>query len=552
MNNFYYLDALCLRYVVPFKFNELFEDACKKIENQKQQKFKKDKQTGKKIPSGDQKLWVRRCVTQAAPESDLYEYIRDEFRFADNENEAKEQKSGCEWLFWRSRESDEKDGQSIKDLIYFPDMNKQDDGKLPESWKVKISNAGIMLFRNGLGMLWYEIGFHQKDIRINSDELKVFQNYIRELNHGKTASIWEETDENAQFGLILKEVNNHKTVISPFSFGKWVNDMVDFLDIHYMAERKSAYKSLLKNGSKYAEKLQYRIISGEDKPDADVVSDIKVADKAILFTYASFEKDNFKDLREDRISLSYHLTNGYNDSYHYGSDVIDEMRHPFDDVIWYATQEGVSYLAWPSEDNRKTFKEQLLKKAGSDYFTLYMKALYQSFSLLLYAEKIQSGISAVKMHLSESDTNVNLLYNEINLFLTKSMATSVSHIHHQSEFYIYIKKRLRIDEDVDSVTAGLNAMDGLQREMREEEEKESSDKIQFIMGIFTLFGIFSALVDSCELFNMFSQDGSWHNLGNNAKTAEVIIMVVIVALAVCIVFGIFREYIKTRRKDRKK
>ena len=228
------------------------------------------------------------------------------------------------------------------------------------------------------------------------------------------------------------------------------------------------------------------------------------------------------------------------------------MRHPFDDVIWYATQEGVSYLAWPSEDNRKTFKEQLLKKAGSDYFTLYMKALYQSFSLLLYAEKIQSGISAVKTHLSESDTNVNLLYNEINLFLTKSMATSVSHIHHQSEFYIYIKKRLRIDEDVDSVTAGLTAMDGLQREMREEEEKESSDKIQFIMGIFTLFGIFSALVDSCELFNMFSQDGSWHNLGNNAKTAEVIIMVVIVALAVCIVFGIFREYIKTRRKDRKK
>ena len=47
-------------------------------------------------------------------------------------------------------------------------------------------------------------------------------------------------------------------------------------------------------------------------------------------------------------------------------------------------------------------------------------------------------------------------------------------------------------------------------------------------------------------------DGSWHNLGNNAKTAEVIIMVVIVALAVCIVFGIFKEYIKTRRKNRKK
>ena len=71
------------------------------------------------------------------------------------------------------------------------------------------------------------------------------------------------------------------------------------------------------------------------------------------------------------------------------------------------------------------------------------------------------------------------------------------------------------------------------------------------MGIFTLFGIFSALVDSCELFNMFSQDGSWHNLGNNAKTAEVIIMVVIVALAVCIVFGISGSISKREERTEK-
>ena len=61
MNNFYYLDALCLRYVVPFKFNELFEDACKKIENQKQQKFKKDKQTGKNTIRRPEALGKKMC-----------------------------------------------------------------------------------------------------------------------------------------------------------------------------------------------------------------------------------------------------------------------------------------------------------------------------------------------------------------------------------------------------------------------------------------------------------------------------------------------------------
>ena len=67
---------------------------------------------------------------------------------------------------------------------------------------------------------------------------------------------------------------------------------------------------------------------------------------------------------------------------------------PFEDVFWYATKEGVAYIAWADEDNEKVFTKVIPGKIRRDYFALYLKVLYQSYSLLIYAEKIQSEISA--------------------------------------------------------------------------------------------------------------------------------------------------------------
>lgn len=165
-------------------------------------------------------------------------------------------------------------------------------------------------------------------------------------------------------------------------------------------------------------------------------------------------------------------------------------------------------IAWADEDNEKVFTKVIPGKIRRDYFALYLKVLYQSYSLLIYAEKIQSEISAdTRSYLNEyMNQDIEKLFVEINLFLTKSMATSVSHIHNQSEFYVFLKKQLRIQEDVESVTAGLAALDTLQRKQREQEaretraqnedrEKRRDEKTQAIMGLFALLGIFSAFLD---------------------------------------------------------
>lgn len=173
-------------------------------------------------------------------------------------------------------------------------------------------------------------------------------------------------------------------------------------------------------------------------------------------------------------------------------------------MIWYATQEGAAYFAWPAEDNQQTFLKYIPGKIRRDYFTLYIKTLYQSFSLLVYAEKIQNGISIEK---GNSD-----LFAEINLFLTKSMATSVSHIHHQSEFYVYLNRQLRVKEDVESVTAGLSALEAVWTEKRNREESKSDAKLQAIMGLFALLGISSAFADCYGFIDELVNGQIWQNL----------------------------------------
>ena len=153
-------------------------------------------------------------------------------------------------------------------------------------------------------------------------------------------------------------------------------------------------------------------------------------------------------------------------------------------------------------------------------------------------------------------------------FLTKSMATSVSHIHHQSEFYIYLKKQLRIKEDVESITAGLNALDSLQREQRlrkenrrlaeewkaeqkrdhdemierqkrENREKKSDAKIQAIMGLFALLGISSAFVDCSDFITKFASGGEWGGFSPAEKGLHIMFFVIIGVISLlAIIFAV--------------
>jgi hypothetical protein len=355
-----------------------------------------------------------------------------------------------------------------------------------------------------VGLFWYELEAGLPD----SAALVQFQNKIRELNrHGKSI-LWEVPEKKDQ------------NIEQPFSFGYWIHELLAGLDIgvRYFAERKSAWHSMKKN-------------SGCPQPDCAKQADRPAPDKAILFSYYVL-RPTYGESSADREALAYLLTNGYTDSYEYSGETSADMKHPFGNVIFYATQEGAAYLAWAKEP--QVFNTTIYSKFQNDYFTLFIKVLYQSFSLLIYAEKIQREI------LTERDARggtpvtgtMTGLLEEINLFLAKSMATSVSHIHHQSEFYVYLKRQLRIHEDVKSVTAGLNALDTLQKEENEKRERESDNQISAIMGLFALLGISSALVDCFDFITRFFGGETWSELSSGARCVELLFMAIITVVSV--------------------
>lgn len=573
MGCLYDVSSTCMRYIVPFKYSGTFEEAFSSVEDQHEYSGCSNVEK--------QALWVRTkpildcledCEGVRNTESELYEYIRNEFRFKNDSGHLEEEKAGCEWLYWKSKELEQINDKEktvdenqtgdnkkrlnknrtsksiIKELLYFTEKINRDCLSIPKIWNISITNLGLRIFRNGVGFVWYEIEIPSSSI--NSNELIKFQNIIRELNNGEASVIWEKvtTEVEPLFGVVLED--NNDTYITPFSFGYWINGVIDFLHVTYFAERKNLYiETIRKSMENICKKVQYEegvaSLSGviNNSYCYDNICEDNLPDKAMLFTYASFGRRNSEDNLCDKYTLTYHLTNGYNDSYHFSEEVIAEIKRPFDNAFWYATKEGAAYLVWPEYDNKKVFDKVIPCKVRNDYFTLYLKVLYQSFSLLKYAEKIQTEIPAIDSECSAEQLYeiIRKLFSEINLFLTKSMATSVSHIHHQNEFYIYLKKQLRVHDDVKSVTAGLNALDMIERQQRDREEskreKESDGRIQRTMNALAVLGIFSALADCCGFVaNFDTNDGAYARMSERLKYFE-IVCIAIIFIIIGIAFG---------------
>lgn len=144
-----------------------------------------------------------------------------------------------------------------------------------------------------------------------------------------------------------------------------------------------------------------------------------------------------------------------------------------------------------------------------------------------------------------------------------SMATSVSHIHHQSEYYIYLKQQFRVHDDVKSVISGLNALDELkkeqraveekrrnkleweneqkrdclekeEREKREERERKNSEKIQAVLGLVSLLTISSALVDWFDFANKFSEEGEYWRLTPFMQTIDRVVFEIIIIIGIIV------------------
>ncbi len=551
MEKNYSVQSLSMRYVIPFRVGEeySFEEAVDMIECQTA-----STKSGKEVS-----LWIRQ--TESKAESDIYEYVRNEFRFDDQSSEEGigDNNVGASWLHKDSSLSEESNGKGLlgaDSLLYDNTFGKN--GFFNNSWKIIINNLGLLLFKNGIGIIWYELMLPDN---ISSDELIAFQNNIKELNRTESLNLWRITMCQPAFGYICerKIIKDNKEIIRygvPFSLAEWIHEQIADLKPSYFACRKSSYKSKLK--------MAYSLLSGKDceivgNPDIQLEKNM-VPDKSLLFSYVSFGENLTSN---ELLEVAFYLSKGYTDSYKMTSEVENEGYKPFENIQWYAAKEGSAII---SAGDAEMMKSGLLKKVEGDYFDLFLRIVFQSYSLLHYAERIQSDLSGEvsKYLVNPIDSEITKLYGEINLFLAKSMATSVSYIHHQNEYYIYLKDRYRIHEDVKSVSSGLAALDSLQREEREaeddriqkeqeEKEKKRDNKLQAIMGLFALLGISSALTDCFDFIAKFSGPQSeYSQLSPTAHGAVIFFLLVVGLISVGAIYAGIKAVINAWFEDNDK
>ncbi len=426
-------------------------------------------------------------------ESDIYEYVRNSFITTDNAaSDDHSIKIGSLYKY-----AGELLPQNFR-LKYINDNNEQ---------SFYIRGVHLALFQTGIGLLWFspdtgkssfddekavDFTYHMKEMARNERSNYLFSESI-ELVDG--------SEENIAPDKLVDGGKRYKKT-TPFYLGVWIDDIIRTISssIKYYPQRT-------------------RTIDGEKRG---------LSDKVVLFHCGSIDKS------DDSEKTLVYLTRGYKSSYKLSDDQLEQIYKPFENVRCFATSEGCGYYALTDENTPAFFSD--LTKVNNDYFFLYMLALYQSYTLLHYSELIAEKLSATqgdyKNYSKKLESSLDDLTTELNVFLAKSVYASVSHIQHQNEFFKQVSESLLIKENIASVSAGIEALNNIERTLYEDEVEKKNRYLNSCLTIVSFLALFSAFNDVNEFLNnhfyaMFPLTRPWATLIANGILLAVFLTVVI-------------------------
>lgn len=426
------------RYVVPFYF-DYEKDGYQRICNYFKKETNSDdslglSKDGKWLEAGFWEKYKSNKVVQS--EIELYTYLLTIFR----ENE-KEQKENLTSL-----------GNSY---VY------STNGKLFECRTVdkdkksfKCKDLGVLLLKNGIGFLWYEIDFAGGEIAV--EKYIEFQHEFKELARAQTTKF----ERKIGYDEVKKE-----DICEPFCLGKWLAD--------FLASKE--------NGIRF---WSERSISSDTEKDI-------IPDKALLFQYLFVDKATEKDCD----NLAFHVANGYDMKYNAPSDMASHTYKPFGNMSFYISKAGMACVVSNNNSNEHFFADQFREKFIRDYFFLYLLLCYQSYSCAHYSRLLTKLPADEKFFKKDSVfmDRLESLNSQVNLFLVKSVFDSVSNVHHQNEVYRYGKEVLCVNDDIQSLTIGLEALRDIEKDKNDKEVNNALSYFGLLVVISTLFDGFSLI-----------------------------------------------------------
>ena len=269
-------------------------------------------------------------------------------------------------------------------------------------------------------------------------------------------------------------------IYEPFCLGEWLSKIVaaDDLGIRFWAER-------------------------ETKPEDG--NRARIPDKALLFQYLFIEQAT----DQERNNLVFRIANGYDEKYNAPDDIDENLYKPFGNTCFYVSKAGMACVVKNADSNETFFDGQFKGNYVRDYFFIYMLLAYQSYSCAHYS-RLLTKLPADEKLFNKKAVYVDKLESlngQINLFLVKSVFESVSNIHHQNGVYRYGKASLCIEEDIHSLTVGLDALKDMEKEKRDR-------KVDIALVVFGFMVVVSAWIDGLNLVDWFMKNDKninpWH------------------------------------------
>lgn len=450
------------RYVIPFYFDYENDGYIKIVKY-----FLDDEKDYKALGLPKDCKWVKRGFWEnyktdeaSQPEMDIYTYLLEILK---DEEEINVDNLGASYVL--------KTNGSLFNLQYVKAEEK-------ECINFKCNDLGTLLFKNGIGFIWYDIEFGKN---LSIEEYINFQHEFKELARTHSEVIRKKTG---------------KDEYEVFCMGKWIANLFDSseLGIKFWAERKTDL----------------------DDTEQKIIC---IPDKSLLFQYM------FIDTAEDqeRMDLAFRVANGYDTKYNSPSTLKNGIYEPFGNTCFYTSKTGTAYVVSDNESNATFFEDNFKGKYVRDYFFIYVLLLYQTYSCAHYSRlltKLPAEVKAIesnKKHIEQLDN----LHSQINLFLVKSTYESVSNIQHQNGAYIYGKEALRIEEDMKSLTVGLEALRVIEVERQKVIDDELIDRkdraLNMGLVIFGFLVVFSVAIDALNLVDWFKDHnmewGHWAAIG---------------------------------------
>lgn len=409
-------------------------------------------------------------------EQDIYEYVADSLYSTEKAISESENDIGSLWI------------PKKQSNIRFPHLI-YDDNASDIQYKIYSHEIGLSIFRNGMGFVWYDISLRNMDTSFvtDTDVIINFQNKFKELNRKSNLNRVKLEDSNEDFIL-----------------GEWIENtlLADISNKRFYPGRKHCINNEYQN---------------------------KIPDKALLYTYYIV----LEDIDLPKLArLNYRISSGYDIKYKLSETVIDNSFIPFDNVVWKVSQEGCGCCV-ATDEKDSFFTRLFVDKVRNDYFTLYLLLLYQSYSLLMYAEKIELKMSAnPEFYLNnKDDTKIQKLLAEMNTFTMKSTHASVSHIQHQNDFYEYGMTRLRIREDAESVVAGAESLGEMQKLVEEKEREKNESVVNTALALLSVWAFFSAISDGIASVNwLFFDENLYSNPLYRLASCSVAALVAIIGI----------------------